>query len=109
MAEKAICLVNDDECNGDKNNTIICLVDRNKKISKSQFPKARTEAQAILYRADIDNESKVDLTKTFICGRHFNRLFAQFDPKKYKQCYTCALLSGLSPPSMKQLRQISRK
>ena len=109
MAEKAICLINDDGCDGDKNNTIICLLDRKKKIKKSQFPKARTEAQAILYRADIDNDSKVDLSKTFICGRHFNHLFAQFDPRKSKKCYTCASMAGISPPSTKRLRQISRK
>jgi len=71
MAAKTICLVNDDECGGDKNIPLMCLADRNKKLNKSQFPKARTEAQAILYRADIDGEPKVDLGTTFICGRHF--------------------------------------
>ena len=39
----------------------------------------------------------------------FLRLFALFDPKKNKRCYTCESISGLSPPSAKQLRQISRK
>ena len=109
MTTNPICLVNDDECGAAKNNTIMCLADRNKKMNKSQFPKARTEAQAILYRADTDDESNVDLSKTFVCNHHFNRLFTQFNPKKHKRCYTCASLSGLSPPSTKQLRQISRK
>ena len=109
MAAKMICLVNDSECDGNNNRTLICLADRNKKLKKPQFPKASIEAQAILYRADIDDESKVDLSKTFICDHHFNRLFAQFNPKKYKRCYTCTSMSGLSPPSTKQLRQISRK
>ena len=87
----------------------MCLANQNKKMNKSQFPKARTEAQAILYRTDTDDESNFDLSKTFVCNPHFNRLFAQFNPKKHKRCYTCASLSGLSPPSTKQLRQISRK
>ena len=55
------------------------------------------------------DDSKVDLNKTFICGRHFYQLFALFDPKKNKRCYTCGSISGLSPPSTKQLRQITRK
>ena len=70
MAERAICLVKDDMCSGDNNSTLICLIDRHKKMNHSRFPKARTETPAILYRADIDDESKVDLNKTFICGRH---------------------------------------
>ncbi|CAF3420316.1 unnamed protein product [Rotaria socialis] len=109
MARVNFCLVNDDECGGDKNGSLICLADINKKINKSQFPKTRTIAEAILYRADIEDESKVDLNKTFICDNHFSRLFAQFSPKKHKRCYTCNTLSGLSPPSTKRLRQISRK
>ena len=109
MAAKMTCLVNDSECDGNNNRTLICLADRNKKLKKPQFPKASTEAQAILYRADIDDESKVDLSKTFIFDHHFNRLFAKFNPKKYKRCYTCTSMSGLSPLSTKQLRQISRK
>ena len=104
-----MCLVNNNECSGDKNRTLICLADRRKRANKSQFPKAHTEAQTILYRADIKNESKINFSKTFIYDRHFNRLLVQFNPKKNKWCYTCALMSGLSPPSTKQLRQISRK
>ena len=92
-----------------QNRTLICLADRCKQANKSQFLKVHTEAQAILYRADIKDELKIDLSKTFICDRHFNRLFVQFIPKKNKRCYTCALISGLSPPSTKQLQQISRK
>jgi hypothetical protein len=109
MATKTTCLINDSDCHSDKNSTLICLVDLNNKLNKSRFPKARTETQAILYRADSYDESKVDLSKTFICDRHYNRLFAQFDPKKNKQCYTCASMSGLSPPCTKGLRQIGRK
>jgi hypothetical protein len=109
MAAMVICLVNDSECDGNHNIKLMCLADRNKKLNKSQFPKARTDAQAIIYRADISDESKVDLSKTFICDRHFNLLFAQFNPKKHKWCYTCSSISGLSAPSTKDLRQINRK
>ena len=109
MAAKIICLVNDSECDGNSSRTLICLADRSKKLEKPQFPKGSAEVQAILYRADVDDEQKVDLSKTFICDHHFNRLFAQSTSEKYKRCYTCASMSGLSPLSAKQLRQISRK
>ena len=109
MAAKITCLVNDSECDGNSNRTLICLADRGKKLKKPQFSKGSTEVQAILYRADIDDEQKIDLSKTFIFDHHFNRLFAQLTSEKYKRCYTCASMSGLSPPSAKQLRQISRK
>ena len=109
MAQKRLCLVNDNQCDENKNDQLICLADLHKKLNKSLFPKAHTQAQTILYRADIEDKTKIDLNKSFICARHFNQLFTQFDSKKHKRCYTCPPLAGLSPPSTKSLRQISRK
>ena len=109
MAHKRLCLVNDNQCDENKNDQLICLADPHKKLNKSLFPKAHTQAQAILYRADIEDETKIDLNKSFICARHFNQPFAQFDSNKHKRCSTCPSLSGLSPPSTKSLQQISRK
>ena len=109
MAQQRFCLVNDNQCDENKNDQLICLADLHKKLNKSLFPKAYTQAQAIPYRADIEDETKIDLNKSFICACHFNQLFAQFDSNKHKRCYTCPSLPGLSPPSTKSLRQISRK
>ena len=109
MAQKRLCLVNDNQCDENKNDQLICPADLHKKLNKSLFPKAHRQAQAILYRADIEDETKINLNKSFICVRHFNQLFAQFYSNTHKRCYACPSLSGLSPPSTKSLRQISRK
>ena len=83
MTTRVICLVNDGECDGDKRDTLLCLSNQlRKNTNKSRFPKARTEVEALLYPANITNELNVDPEKTFICLRHFNQLFAQFDLKK---------------------------
>ena len=103
-------MVNDGECDGDKRDTLLCLSNQlRKNTNKSRFSKARTEVEAFLYPANITNELNVDLEKNFICLRHFNQLFAQFDPKNHKRCYTYASVSRQTPASTKQLRQISRK
>ena len=103
-------MVNDGECDGDKRNTLFCLSNQLKKnTNKSRFPKACTEIEDILYPADIANELNIDLEKTFICLHHLNQLFAQFDPIKHKRCYICASISGQTPATTKQHRQISRK
>ena len=63
--------------------TLLCLSDQLKKnTNKSRFPKAHTGVEAIFYRADIANELNINPEKAFIGLRHFNKLFAQFDPKK---------------------------
>ena len=107
MTTKVICLVNDSECDGYKRDTLLCLSNQLKKnTNKSRFPKACTETEAILYRADIANELNIDPEKTFICLRHSHH---NLIPKKHKQCYTCTSIAGQTPASTKQLQQISCK
>ena len=110
MTEEKHCFISNDECSENKGDPLLCLRDQETRVlKKSRFHKATTVAEAILYRADIPDGTTVVLHKTFICNRHFNQLYAQFNPKKNKRCYTCVSISRQNPVSIKQLQYITRE
>ena len=110
MTQEKHCFISNAECSENKGDPLLCLRDQETRVlKKSRFHKATTVAEAILYRADIPDGTTVVLHKTFICNRHFNQLYAQFNPKKNKRCYTCVSISGQNPASTKQLQYITRE
>ena len=110
MSIKPVYLLHDNTCT--RGNDFVCLNNLiSNEINKSRFLNASTVVEAILYRADVAGADivKIDKKKTFVCRSHYNRLYAKFDPKKNKQCYTCIPFFQKIKASKSNLFNIDRR